>query len=64
MVLVLDSSHGVMLRRNLFYTAMTRARRFFCVVGAPGAWARAVREQRGDVRHTRLHELLGLTASA
>jgi exodeoxyribonuclease V alpha subunit len=57
-VLALHRSHGIMLRRNLFYTALTRARRFFCAVGDPGAWARAVREHQGDRRHTRLAALL------
>ncbi|MCB9681596.1 MAG: ATP-dependent RecD-like DNA helicase [Alphaproteobacteria bacterium] len=61
-VLLLHGSHTILLRRNLFYTAITRARRFFCCVGAPSAWARAVAQQRGDVRHTtlasRLVELL------
>jgi exodeoxyribonuclease V alpha subunit len=53
-VLALHPSHGIMLRRNLFYTAVTRARRFLCVVGARRAWARAVGQAGGDERHTRL----------
>lgn len=57
-VLALHPSHGVMLRRNLFYTAVTRARRFFCLVGHPRAWARAVGEQGGDERNTALAERL------
>lgn len=55
-VLVLHPSHGIMLRRNLFYTAVTRARRFLCVIGAERAWARAVGQAGGDERHTRLAE--------
>ena len=43
-----------MLRRNLFYTAVTRAKRFVCVVGAPEAWGRAVRQAGGDERRTGL----------
>ncbi len=57
-VLVLHSSHSIMLRRNLAYTAITRARRFFCGIGDAQAWSRAVRAQRGDARHTRLGVVL------
>ncbi len=57
-VLILHHSHGLMLRRNLFYTAVTRAKRFLCVIGTERAWARAVREQRGDVRNTGLADRL------
>ncbi|MFK7927922.1 MAG: ATP-dependent RecD-like DNA helicase, partial [Myxococcota bacterium] len=53
-VLVLHPSHGIMLRRNLFYTAVTRASRFLCVVGAQRAWSRAVSQNGGDERSTRL----------
>jgi len=57
-VLALHSSHGIMLRRNLFYTAATRARRFFCVVGNARAWHRAVGRVGGDERWTALAERL------
>lgn len=57
-VLVLHRAHTVLLRRNLVYTALTRAQRFFCGVGEPDAWGRAARQQRGDQRHTRLAALL------
>ena len=57
-VLALHGSHGIMLRRNLFYTAVTRAKRFLCVVGSPKAWGRAVRTVGGDDRHTALAERL------
>jgi exodeoxyribonuclease V alpha subunit len=53
-VLAMHGSHGLMLRRRLFYTAVTRARDFLCVVGSERAWQRAVQEQRGDDRSTRL----------
>jgi len=53
-VLALHGCHGIMLRRNLFYTACTRARRFFCVLGAPRAWHRAVTRTGGDERWTAL----------
>jgi len=57
-VLALHGSHGLLLRRNLFYTAVTRAKRFFCLVGAPKAWHRAVSEAGGDGRYTALRERL------
>jgi exodeoxyribonuclease V alpha subunit len=57
-VLALHSSHGIMLRRNLFYTAVTRARRFFCMVGNTRAWHRAVGRVGGDERWTALAERL------
>jgi len=63
-VLVLHPSHGIMLRRNLFYTAVTRASRFLCVIGAHRAWARAVSQAGGDERHSRLaHRLRELDLS-
>jgi exodeoxyribonuclease V alpha subunit len=45
-IVPLLSEHHVMLRRNLLYTAVTRARRLCVVVGDPRAIAQAVR--RGD----------------
>ncbi|MCB9678583.1 MAG: ATP-dependent RecD-like DNA helicase [Alphaproteobacteria bacterium] len=57
-VLLLHHSHGLMLRRNLFYTAATRAKRFLCVVGTERAWGRAVRDNRSDARNTALAERL------
>ena len=57
-VLALHGSHSIMLRRNLFYTAITRARRFLVVVGSSGAWARAARTTGGDERNTALAERL------
>jgi exodeoxyribonuclease V alpha subunit len=53
-VLALHPSHGIMLRRNLFYTGITRAKRFLCVVGTPRAWAKAAATADGDDRYTAL----------
>lgn len=61
-LLALHDSHGVMLRRNLFYTAITRPKRFLCVVGSPTAWSRAARSAGGDDRNTRLRERLSAPA--
>ena len=58
-VLALHSSHGIMLRRNLFYTAITRAKRFLCVIGTRRAWARAASRTGGDERNTALAWRLG-----
>ena len=57
-LLVLHNAHGIMLRRNLFYTAATRAKRFLCVVGSPRAWSTAVRRTGGDDRYTALADRL------
>ncbi len=62
-VLALDRSHSIMLRRNLFYTAVTRAKRFLCVIGDPVAWQRAARSVGDDNRHTSLAQRLS-TADA
>jgi exodeoxyribonuclease V alpha subunit len=57
-VVVLHRSQTHMLRRNLFYTALTRARRFCCVIADRGAIRLAVAVSgRGD-RYTMLADLL------
>ena len=53
-VLPLHLSQHVMLQRNLLYTALTRGRRFVCIVGQPAAIERAVRNDQLLHRHTRL----------
>ncbi len=53
-VVALDRGHFVMLRRSLLYTAVTRARRFCCVVGASKAIALATRQEGGADRWTGL----------
>ena len=57
-ILPLHSQHHIMLQRNLLYTAVTRGRRLVIVVGEPKALARAVRNDRQQVRFTRLTERL------
>lgn len=57
-VLVLHGAHSIMLRRNLVYTALTRARRFFCGVGERAAWETAAARREVGRRHTRLAALL------
>ncbi len=58
-VLALHTSHFVMLRRNLVYTALTRARRFAVLVASPRALRMAVARTGVDERHTGLAGRLG-----
>ena len=53
-VLVLHTGHFVMLQRNLLYTALTRAKRFACLVASPRALRMAVQRAGVDERHTGL----------
>ncbi len=62
-VMVMDRSHHMMLRRNLLYTGLTRAKRFFCLIGDPQAWQQAVGRKGGDDRRTRLASMIRSFAS-
>ena len=53
-IVTLLPEHHVMLRRNLLYTAVTRARRLCVVVGEPRAIEQAVRRVDSGRRHTGL----------
>jgi len=53
-VIPLLTEHWVMLRRNLLYTAVTRAKRLCVVVGDPKAIAQAVRRADAAMRYTGL----------
>ncbi|MFZ5478034.1 MAG: ATP-dependent RecD-like DNA helicase [Myxococcota bacterium] len=53
-VVAVHTSHFVLLRRNLLYTALTRAKRFACVVGSARALRTAVGRTGGDARWTGL----------
>lgn len=57
-VLCLVPGHAPLLRRNLVYTAITRARRGLVVVGSREALRRAVADRRVERRHGRLAERL------
>ncbi len=52
-----------MLRRNLLYTAVTRAKRIVVVVGSKRAIARAVRTEGGGQRYAALAERLRRSTS-
>ncbi len=62
-IVTLLPEHHVMLRRNLLYTAITRARALCVVVGDPRAIDQAIARTDGARRHTglarRLREALG-----
>jgi exodeoxyribonuclease V alpha subunit len=53
-VIPLTTQHYIMLQRNLFYTALMRARKIAVVVGTKKAMAIAVRNDRVQHRFTRL----------
>ena len=57
-IIPLMLSHGVMLRRRLLYTALTRARRIAVIVAQSEALTRAVKEGGPDKRFGRLVDLL------
>ncbi|KWT98404.1 MULTISPECIES: SF1B family DNA helicase RecD2 [unclassified Variovorax] len=57
-IMPLDTSHYMMLRRNLVYTGVTRARKLCVVVGQPMAMKLAVERAQKDERWTRLKECL------
>ncbi len=57
-ILPLFRQHGRMLRRNLIYTAITRARRLVVLVVEPGALELAIAERPEPRRWSRLRQLL------
>ena len=61
-VLVLVNQHYMLLQRNLFYTAITRAKRLCVIVGQQRALEVAVRNNRVALRNTGLAERLSSLA--
>jgi len=57
-VMPIHPSHYLMLRRNLLYTAITRAERVCVLVGTKNALQQAVRNQDERRRFSRLAERL------
>lgn len=57
-MVVMHNAHHVMLRRTLLYTALTRARRFTCLVTTPRALKTAISRAGGEERYTQLAERL------
>ncbi len=62
-VMPLMTQHFIMLQRNLFYTALTRARRLSCIVGSYKALYIAIRNDKPIKRNCLVKEkLIALTA--
>jgi exodeoxyribonuclease V alpha subunit len=59
-VVALSSSHYMMLRRNLLYTAVTRGKKLVTVVSDPNAFRRAVSNAEESRRWTRLTHRLDI----
>ncbi|HUS80334.1 MAG TPA: AAA family ATPase, partial [Armatimonadota bacterium] len=57
-VIVIHSTHYIMLRRNLLYTALTRAEELALIVGNSAGVMRAAQNAEEMRRHTRLAERL------
>ena len=57
-IFVCPTAHFHMLNRNLFYTAVTRAKRLCMVVGDDDAVRRAVDTKDATIRHTGLRTML------
>jgi exodeoxyribonuclease V alpha subunit len=61
-ILTLLMQHYMLLRRNLFYTAVTRGKKLVIVVGDARAIRRAVEDAHVEPRHSRLAERLRASA--
>ena len=57
------TQHYILLQRNLIYTAVTRGRKLVVMVGSKKALAIAVKNNKTQLRHTRLTRRLSLPAA-
>jgi len=57
------TQHYILLQRNLIYTAVTRGRKLVVMVGSKKALAIAVKNNKTQMRHTRLTSRLSLLAA-
>ncbi len=57
-LLPMTMQYGIMLYRNLVYTAITRAKKKVFVFGDPNAFSYSIRNDRETVRNSRLKELV------
>lgn len=57
-IMPLSTQHFMMLQRNLLYTAISRAKRMVVIVGMRKAMAMAVKNNRVELRNTRLADRL------
>jgi len=55
-LVVLHEQHHIMLRRNLFYTAVTRGKQLVMCIGTSKAINRAIRNDRTRLRYTTLSQ--------
>ncbi|MGE5370876.1 MAG: ATP-dependent RecD-like DNA helicase [Solirubrobacterales bacterium] len=60
-VIPFSTQHFIMLQRNLLYTGITRGRKLVVLLGTKKALAIAVKNDRPQVRHTRLAQRLRQT---
>ncbi|NYE58565.1 SF1B family DNA helicase RecD2 [Carboxydothermus ferrireducens] len=58
-ILVLHNYHYPLLKRNLLYTAVTRAKKMLIVIGTPWALRQAVENIKEETRYSSLPERLG-----
>ncbi len=63
-VVAVAREHALMMRRNLLYTAFTRAKRLLVVVGEARALQLALRDDRVEERHTALRSFLQPTPAS
>lgn len=59
-ILPIVDSHGVMLQRNLLYTAVTRAKKNVVLIGQQSALLKSVQNNREDSRNTSLRDMLSI----
>ena len=57
-IVIVHNAHRIMLRRNLIYTAITRAKEFCCIIGHPWAIGFCVSESSQEPRNTSLDAFL------
>lgn len=57
-LLICSSLHKAMLKRNVLYTGVTRAKQNVAIIGDPGAFVASVNNNTSDVRWTLLAERL------
>ena len=63
-ILVMDMAHRVMLKRNLFYTGLTRAKQAFYCIGMLSAVNLSIESVDSIYRKTRLGDLINFYANA
>ena len=58
-LMIVASEHGAMLKRNLLYTGITRAKENLLLIGQPEAMYTAIRDSSYKIRYSLLAEKLG-----